>query len=187
MVPVTASGSVLHHAVPEPGSRLVRNVWIGYLVGLTTLALYAVSVPVLAVAYGVPVGLAFLVTAGHVGAVPLALARPQHAATLSASALLVTGLLVGAGDGPWPVPVPALVTQLVVCVGVGVRGGPAASVAGLALAVGAAAAPVALASVGQGAVPGATGNLVTFGSLAVLVTTLTLVTVRVSRGAGASS
>lgn len=169
-------------ALPEPGDRLLRRVWIGYLTALVTLALYAVTVPTLAALYDVSVPVAFLVAAAHVAALPLTLVRPNEAVGFSAVVLVATALLTaGAAGPPWPLPVTTMVTQLLICLAVSVRGDVALAIASVALSLGAAAAPVALESVSLGEVPGATENLVTFGSIAALVSALALVGARLLR------
>lgn len=167
----------------RPGSRLRPGVWQGLLSGLLAVAVTAVSIPLLATLYDVFVPLAFLLAATHAAALVLAPFRPRAAIALSAWSVLVTALLSLGASGlaglAWPLPVATLITALLVLVLIGLRGDVGTAVTALLVSTAAAWAPL-VATLADGdlwatAVP----NLLTYHSVAVLVTALSLVASRV--------
>ena len=180
------AGGATALTLDRPGSRLRAGVWQGLLAGLLAVGVTAVSVPLLATLYDVFVPLAFLLAGAHATGLVLASFRPRLAMGLSAWSMLVIALLsLGASGLPglaWPLPVATLITALLVLALIGLRGDVGTSVAALLVSIAAASAPLVVTladgDLWQAAVP----NLLTFHSVALLVTGAALVASRIPRG-----
>jgi hypothetical protein len=156
-------------ALLAPGDRLRQEAWAVLLVGLATVSLFAVGVPILSAGYGVFVPVAFLLTTLHGASLVLALLRPGVAVAVSGAAVLLTGVLTYASTGlPWPVPVVTMIAQVVVCLMISLRGSAYAVLAAVVVSLAGATAPLLLMAFGaDGHSPA--GQLVTFGAVLLLV------------------
>lgn len=85
--------------------------WFG--TGTLAAILLAVSFPVSAAAYDVPVLVAFVAATVQTLSLPLSSARPTEATALQFVAVVAFSLTIPAGSGPtWPLPVPGLITLI---------------------------------------------------------------------------
>lgn len=180
------AGGATAMTLDRPGSRLRGDVWRGLLAGLLAVAVTPVSIPLLATLYDVFVPLAFLLAVCHGAALLLAPFRPHLAIGLSAWSVLAIALLsLGASGLPglaWPLPVATLITALLVLALVGLRGEVRTAVLALGVSVAAASAPLVVTLADGDLWSTAVPNLLTFHSLAVLVTGAMLVASRITPG-----
>lgn len=168
----------------RPGDRLARPVWTGLLTGLAAVALTAVSIPLLSALYGVFVPLAFLVAVAHGVGLVLAPRRPRLAVHLSGAAVLAVAVLTVTSSGlPWPVPVATMITQLLVITFVALRGDAAAAVTAVLVSLAAASAPLVLTLGDRDLWPVGSTTVLTFATIAVLVTAAALAVSRTVPGA----
>lgn len=98
---------------PAPArARITPRIVVLTALGVAVVALYAVLVPLQAVASGTPLPLAFLLGAGLAAAPLLALTRPRSATAVFCAAASTLPLIVApsrAVDAPWPWSVPAMI------------------------------------------------------------------------------
>lgn len=101
--------------VPRPG------VVAWSILSVLAAALFAVSVPLNAGIYGVPVAAAFLLGVLQCGSILLAVQLPKAAIVTSLIPVVAVPLLAQAVDAPWPWPVAGLIAQCAVLVLIGLR------------------------------------------------------------------
>lgn len=161
--------------MPQPGSPLASGRWLMVLAGFATLALSVVQASLLPSLYGVLVPTAFVVTALHAGTVVLALTRPWASVITSTLSVAITVPLAVGGTGhPWPIPVTTLLLVTLTCLVLSIR-------EPWPLATTTAAIAVLVATVWGYTLrlilhaPPVADNLVTFGSVLILVVAFGLV------------
>ncbi|WP_246153943.1 sensor histidine kinase [Saccharopolyspora hirsuta] len=136
-------------------------VWAAGVIGVFALALVSVAIPLNAVAFGMWVPLAFLLSAAHAGALGVALFYPRTVSVVACVAVYLLAVASADLTVVWPVSVTTLIGQALL---VGVLGVQQVWSVGLLCWGGGVVAAVAAAALVPHDVP-VSGNLVLFSSI----------------------